>query len=39
MDSAVPMIHVADDADAACGGGPNSEVGSGYASDGVEMRA
>jgi len=39
MDAAVPMIHVSDDADSVRGGGPDGEVGSGYACHGVEMRA
>ena len=39
MDAAVPVIHVADDADAASGGRPNGEVGSGYACDGMQMSA
>jgi len=39
MDAAVPLIHVANDADALCGRGPDGEVRSGDANNRMEMRA
>ena len=39
MDATVPAVHIAYDADTFCCRGPDGEVGSGDASDGVEMRA
>jgi len=39
MDAAVPAVHVADDADALCGGSPDGKVRAGDACDGMEMRA
>jgi len=39
MDAAIPVIHVADDADSARRGSPDRKMRSGYACDGVEMSA
>ena len=39
VDAAVPVIHVANDADAFCGGSPYSEVCADHTSHGVKMRA
>lgn len=39
MDAPVPAVHVANDADALCGGSPDGEVRAGDACDSMEMRA